>query len=85
MKAAQLDQWCPDRDLDEVGSSRSRLEAHQKVTGSARYSSDVQLPGQLHAAVVRSPHPRARVVSVDTTAALSGPRRRRRPHRRRRP
>ncbi len=73
MKATQLDQWRPDQHLDEVGSSRSRLEAHQKVTGSARYSSDVHLPGQLHAAVVRSPHPRARVTAVDTAPALQVP------------
>lgn len=54
-------------------SEHHRLDAHQKVTGSARYSVDVRLPGMLHAAVVRSPHPHARVASVDAAAALEVP------------
>jgi CO/xanthine dehydrogenase Mo-binding subunit len=42
-----------------------RLEGFDKVSGRARYSCDVRLPGQLYAAVLRSPHPHARVVKVD--------------------
>jgi CO/xanthine dehydrogenase Mo-binding subunit len=36
-----------------------------RVTGGQRYSVDVERPGMLHAAFVRSPHPHARVVSID--------------------
>ncbi len=47
-----------------------------KVSGRARYSCDVQLPGQLCGAVLRSPHPHARVAKVDVSRlkGLPGPR-----------
>ena len=38
-----------------------------RVTGAQRYSIDVQRPGMLHAAFVRSPHPHARVLAVDAS------------------
>ncbi|MTD54674.1 xanthine dehydrogenase family protein molybdopterin-binding subunit [Amycolatopsis pithecellobii] len=40
------------------------------VSGHAVYLDDVALPGMLHAAILRSPHPHARIRSVDTSAAL---------------
>src|SRR4029453_12306722 len=46
------------------------------VTGTARYTLDVpaeQLPGLLHLKLVRSPHPHARIVAIDKTAALAVP------------
>ena len=39
------------------------------VTGAARYTVDVKLPGMLFARILRSPHPHARILSVDTSAA----------------
>ena len=39
-----------------------------RVNGSIRYAQDVHLPGAWHAAFVRSPHPHARVLSVDAGA-----------------
>ena len=39
-----------------------------RVNGTIRYAQDVQLPGAWHAAFVRSPHPHARVLSVDASA-----------------
>ena len=42
-----------------------RVEGFDKVSGRARYSCDVRLPGQLCGAVLRSPHPHARVAKVD--------------------
>jgi CO/xanthine dehydrogenase Mo-binding subunit len=42
------------------------------VTGALRYSVDVERPGMLHAAFVRSPHPHARVVAVDAPAVSDG-------------
>jgi len=50
-----------------------RVDARAKVTGAAVYSGDVQLPGMLHAAVVRSPFPRARIVRIDTDRARAIP------------
>ncbi|GAA4601119.1 xanthine dehydrogenase family protein molybdopterin-binding subunit [Actinoallomurus liliacearum] len=52
-----------------VGTAARRGDAAPKVTGGARYSADVRLPGMLHAKVLRSPHAHARVVSVDPTRA----------------
>lgn len=50
---------------------RARKDATAKVSGNANYTADVRLPGMLHAKVLRSPHPHARIVRVDTTAARS--------------
>ncbi|MFN0074470.1 MAG: xanthine dehydrogenase family protein molybdopterin-binding subunit [Chloroflexota bacterium] len=46
-----------------------RIEGPLKVTGRARYASDAHKPGMLHAGFVRSPHPHARIVAIDTSAA----------------
>lgn len=46
-----------------------RVEGPLKVTGAARYTADVQMPGMLWLAYTRSPHPHARIVSVDASAA----------------
>ncbi len=73
MRATELPDWEAGRTFDHATLPKARLDAFQKVTGTARYSSDVHLPGQLHAAVVRSPHPHARVRSVDTVPALEIP------------
>jgi CO/xanthine dehydrogenase Mo-binding subunit len=40
-----------------------------RVTGAQRYSVDAERPGMLHASFVRSPHPHARIVSIDASAA----------------
>ena len=57
-----------------TGAPHPRLEGADKVTGRARYSSDMQLPGQLYARVLRSPLPHARITRIDTAraAALAG-------------
>jgi CO/xanthine dehydrogenase Mo-binding subunit len=52
-----------------VGTSMPRLETREKITGSARYTDDMTLPGMLHGAVLGSPYAHARIVSYDTTAA----------------
>jgi CO/xanthine dehydrogenase Mo-binding subunit len=52
-----------------VGKDVPRNDAVAKVTGAAQYVADISLPGMLHAAVLRSPHPHARIVSIDTSAA----------------
>lgn len=51
----------------------TRLDAVDKVTGKYMYGMDVALPGMLHGAIVRSTHPHARLVSIDTRRALSLP------------
>jgi xanthine dehydrogenase YagR molybdenum-binding subunit len=51
----------------------TRLEGAEKVTGKAVYSSDVRLPGQLYAKILRSPHAHAKVLRVDTSRAEALP------------
>jgi carbon-monoxide dehydrogenase large subunit len=50
-----------------------RKEDQRFVRGQGRYLDDVRLPGMLYGAVLRSPHPHARIVSVDVTAAQAHP------------
>ncbi|MFE9011679.1 molybdopterin-dependent oxidoreductase [Streptomyces cyaneofuscatus] len=45
----------------------------QVVTGTARYTFDLDVPGLLHMKLLRSPHPHARIVAIDTAAALRVP------------
>jgi xanthine dehydrogenase molybdenum-binding subunit len=54
-----------------VGTRPWRVGGVDKVTGSARYSVDVMLPGMLYGKIKRSPHPHARIVSIDTSKALA--------------
>ncbi|HEY3059087.1 MAG TPA: xanthine dehydrogenase family protein molybdopterin-binding subunit [Chloroflexota bacterium] len=58
---------------DPFGEPEYRVEGPLKVTGAARYTADVSLPGMLWLAYNRSPRPHARIVSVDTTAARNVP------------
>ena len=66
-----LTDWAKDAEFDVVTKPHARLEGREKVTGRARYTYDVRLPGQLVAGVLRSPHPHAKIISVDTSAAES--------------
>lgn len=64
----------PDNDrLAKIGKPTARLDGRAKATGAARYPSDVQLPGMLYARMVVSPHPHAKVLSIDTAAAERHP------------
>ncbi|HEU0289538.1 MAG TPA: molybdopterin cofactor-binding domain-containing protein [Burkholderiales bacterium] len=56
-----------------VGKDVPRTDAVPKVTGAAQYVADLHFPGMLHAAVLRSPHPHARIVSIDTSTAAALP------------
>ena len=56
-----------------VGKSVPRKGLLEKLTGEARYTADMKLPGMLHSRIVRSPHPHADVVAVDTSGAAALP------------
>ncbi len=56
-----------------VGQSVRRTDALEKVTGRARYLSDLELPGMAHARLLRSPHAHARIVRVDVARARALP------------
>ena len=53
-----------------IGQSVSRVDAHAKVTGKVTYVSDFSLPGMLHAKIFFSNRPHARILNIDTQAAL---------------
>ena len=67
---ATLDFADPQQLFDEP---EYRVEGPLKVTGAARYTADVHMPGMLWLAYTRSPRPHARIVSVDTSAARQVP------------
>jgi len=50
-----------------------RNNARAKVTGRALYTDDLKMPGMLHAAPIYSELPRARLISIDASAALAQP------------
>ena len=61
-------------DMKPVGHGRMlRKEDPRFLRGKGHYCDDVQLPGMLHLAILRSPVAHARIVSIDTTAAQSHP------------
>ncbi len=56
-----------------IGKPAQRVNAQYKVTGQARYSADIDLPGTLWGKSLHSPYAHARIVSIDTTAAQHVP------------
>ena len=56
-----------------VGKRPIRHDGYDKVTGKALYGADIRLPGMLDGKVLRSPHPHARIVSIDTSRAEAHP------------
>ncbi|MFB7823943.1 molybdopterin-dependent oxidoreductase [Streptomyces hydrogenans] len=56
-----------------VGRNVAAPAGPQVVTGTARYTFDVEIPGLLHMKLLRSPHPHARILAIDTEAALRVP------------
>jgi CO/xanthine dehydrogenase Mo-binding subunit len=56
-----------------IGAPAPRIEGPEKVTGRARYTADVLLPGALWGKILRSPVPHARIVRIDASRAWSVP------------
>jgi len=65
----------PDRPtaLRVVGKALRKVDATAKVTGVTRFADDLFLPRMLFAKLLRSPHPHARILSIDTSRAASAP------------
>jgi xanthine dehydrogenase YagR molybdenum-binding subunit len=63
----------PNSELRVIGKRVNRVDAVPKVTGQARYTFDVRLPGMLYARIVSSTVPHARIKSIDTSAAEAYP------------
>jgi CO/xanthine dehydrogenase Mo-binding subunit/aerobic-type carbon monoxide dehydrogenase small subunit (CoxS/CutS family) len=58
---------------DYIGKNVRRIDAPSKVSGRLKYAGDMVMPGMLYVQVLRSPHPHARIVSIDTSAAEAMP------------
>jgi CO/xanthine dehydrogenase Mo-binding subunit len=56
-----------------LGQDVPQVNARAKVLGRAQYAGDLKVAGMLHGAVLRSPYPHARIVAIDTSAALALP------------
>jgi len=56
-----------------IGQPLKRKEDARLLRGQGRFSDDFSLPGQAYAAIVRSPHPHARIVAIETGAARAMP------------
>ncbi|HEY7061503.1 MAG TPA: xanthine dehydrogenase family protein molybdopterin-binding subunit [Chloroflexota bacterium] len=58
----------------EAWEDQPRIDAHDKVTGRAKYVEDLPaLPGMVYAAALRSPYSHARIISIDASRALALP------------
>ena len=62
-----------DTALKIVGRPLARADGVEKVTGRARFVSDLVIPGMLEARILRSPLPHARIRHIDTSGALATP------------
>jgi aerobic carbon-monoxide dehydrogenase large subunit len=56
-----------------IGKPLPRKEDERLVTGKGRFTDDFNLDGQVYAAMVRSPHPHARIVAIDSATAKAMP------------
>src|SRR5437660_12647066 len=56
-----------------IGNPLPKVDAYAKVTGRALYADDIMLPRMLYGRLLRSPHPHARILSMDIRQALELP------------
>ncbi|MBL4683152.1 MAG: molybdopterin-dependent oxidoreductase [Nannocystaceae bacterium] len=55
------------------GKHHRKVDAMARMQGITRYTDDIKLPGMLHAKIKRSPHPHAKIISIDASRALAMP------------
>lgn len=59
--------------LSVIGTNVQRVDAVDKVTGKAKFCSDFKIPGTLHARIVKSPYPHAKILRIDVSKAKKLP------------
>ena len=52
-----------------IGQKVHRVDGTEKVTGNSKYTFDIVLPNMLYGKILRSPHPHARILNIDTSKA----------------
>src|SRR5947207_12746640 len=65
--------WSPAENRTLIGKRISRVDSPVKVSGRAKYTYDYNPSGMLYGKILRSPHAKAKIVSVDTSAAEKMP------------
>lgn len=63
----------PQKEMKYVGRSIARVDAVDKVTGRAKFTGDLNMPGMLHGKILRSPFPQARIRGIDASKAEALP------------
>lgn len=61
------------REFSVVGQRILRIDDPALARGQARFTADLALPGMLYSKILRSPHPHARILNIDTSKALKLP------------
>ncbi len=69
--ARSPDRPTADSSLRVIGKAHRKVDAVAKVTGATKFADDLTLPRMLYAKLLRSPHPHARIVSIDTARATA--------------
>jgi xanthine dehydrogenase YagR molybdenum-binding subunit len=69
----EIGPWKPEKKLKIVGKPIARVDGYDKVSGTALYTFDVELPHTAAARTLRCPHPHARVISIDIDEARKLP------------
>jgi CO/xanthine dehydrogenase Mo-binding subunit len=63
----------PWKKTEVIGKPIPRVDAYERVSGSAIYPSDISLPDMLYGAILRCPHAQAKVLNIDTREAEEMP------------
>ena len=58
-----------ERKFKVIGTKPPRPDGIEKVTGKAQYGADLYVPNMLYSKILRSPHPHAKILSIDTSEA----------------
>ncbi|MBI1729573.1 xanthine dehydrogenase family protein molybdopterin-binding subunit [Candidatus Acetothermia bacterium] len=61
--------WGPEKEFSVVGQPHTRIDGSERVTGGAKFTHDIHLPGMLYGKFLRSPHPHAQIKKISTSRA----------------
>lgn len=69
LEGQDLSPWGPEASLRVVGKPHPRVDGPERVTGAAKFTHDIRLPGMLYGRLLRCPHPHARIRRLETSKA----------------
>lgn len=61
------------KEFKVIGKKVERVDAFERLVGEAKYASDIYLPGMLYVKILRSPHPHAKILKIDSARAQALP------------